>query len=417
MIERKITIGLITSTEFCNSIKNIWDLNLFESPTAKLILSWTWEYYLKFKKAPSKEIETIFYSKLKTIKIGKEIADEIEKDILPGLSDEFTKEEFNLDYLIEETEKYFSERHLQIFHENVEALTKAGKLEEAEKLVREYKPLSKTGKLSKYMTCLDKLEKQNTPSPTTLLSPWLKEGQITIIYANYGVGKSLLSILVGYLCGLREYDKDEASIGEWFVKTPTGCLYIDGELGEKEMGNRIKQYKWVGEQPKSKWMQIFSIPDYQIKTEDMFYLGNRKNQLEIVTWLMEHPNYKLIILDSVSTLFGLLNENDNSEWGNKVNPFLRDLRALNVACILLHHSGKNAKTGLRGASAMGAMAENIFKLQNHPSINADAGEAWFTLIKEKQRSGGKQFKNFSIHFFQNEEKTETSWEITRNTEV
>ena len=414
MIERKITIGLITSTEFCDKISKIWDISLFESSTAKLILSWSWEYYLKFKKAPFKEIETIFYLKLKETKIGKEIADEIENDILPSLSNEFTEEEFNLDYLVEETEKYFNDRHLQIFHESVEALRKANKKEEAEKLIREYKSHTRIGKLAKYISTVAKLKKNETPSPTILMSPWLKEGQITIIYANYGVGKSLLSLLVAYMCGLKEFDTNDCEIAEWFVKTPTGCLYVDGELGEKEMVERVSQYEWLGTQHRDHKMQILSIPDYQIKTEDVFYLGQRKNQLELVTWLKDHPTYKLIILDSASTLFGLENENDNSEWGNKVNPFLRDLRALNVACLLLHHSGKSAKTGLRGASAMGAMAQNIFKLEPHEKYNVDNGEAWFTLKKDKQRSGGKQFKTFSIHFSQNEEKTETSWEITEN---
>jgi hypothetical protein len=69
-----------------------------------------------------------------------------------------------------------------------------------------------------------------------------------------------------------------------------------------------------------------------------------------------------------------------------------------VACLLLHHSGKSSKTGLRGASAMGAMAQNIFKLEPHEKYNVDNGEAWFVLKKDKQRSGGKQFKTFSIHF-------------------
>jgi len=110
-------------------------------------------------------------------------------------------------------------------------------------------------------------------------------------------------------------------------------------------------------------------------------------------------------------LFGLENENDNSEWNNKVNPFIRDLRALGVACILLHHSGKDSKRGLRGASAMGAMAHNIFRLFVPKEKDPDEGEAMFTLTKDKQRAKGFLFKSFSLHFTQNEDQTETHWEI------
>jgi hypothetical protein len=118
------------------------------------------------------------------------------------------------------------------------------------------------------------------------------------------------------------------------------------------------------------------------------------------------------VLDSVSTLFGLEDENNNSEWNNKVNPFLRDLRALGVACFLLHHSGKDGRKGLRGASAMSAMANNIFRIANHPKKSDDAGEAWFVLGKDKQRTGGFMFKTFGMHFYQTADGKETRWDIT-----
>jgi RecA-family ATPase len=144
----------------------------------------------------------------------------------------------------------------------------------------------------------------------------------------------------------------------------------------------------------------------------MFYLSTRVNQKKIITWLTEHPTYKLVVLDSAGTLFGLEEENSNSEWNLKIQPFLRDLRALGVACILLHHAGKDGKKGLRGASAMGAMAHCIFRLTNHPDKSNEEGEAWFTLTIDKQRAAGFSFRKFSLHYIRNVDKTETNWEIT-----
>jgi RecA-family ATPase len=149
-----------------------------------------------------------------------------------------------------------------------------------------------------------------------------------------------------------------------------------------------------------------------METQDTFYLSERKNQLKIIKWLKEHETYKLIVLDSASTLFGLVEENDNSEWNSKINPFLRDLRALGIACLLLHHSGKDAKKGLRGASAMGAMAHYIFRLTNHGDKNTEDGEAWFVISTDKQRAGGFSFNRFSLHYYQEENETETHWEVT-----
>src|SRR5690606_36453706 len=141
MIERKIIIGVITSTEYIKSIQNIWSIELLESPTARRIAGWCREYYDKYQKAPKKDIEIIFATKLKSGKLSKEISDEINDDILPGLSSEYVKEVFNVDALVEDTKKHFEDRHLAIHTETIEVFRTSGQIDEANKLAIEYKPL------------------------------------------------------------------------------------------------------------------------------------------------------------------------------------------------------------------------------------------------------------------------------------
>jgi len=414
MEERKIIIGIISSTEYIQQIQTIWNILLLESSSARKLATWVMEYYTQFQHAPGRDIEGIFYQKVKAHKIPKDEAEDIE-EILQSLSDE-AEAEINVDYLVDLTMKYFDERSLHQYKDNIEQLLTTGKLEEAKKLASEYKVNFSNPKtdLNQFILSVLEIRKHKRDQPRLLLKPWLREGQTTIIYANYGVGKSLLTLTVAYILGLKDFETEEAEIGKWQVKHQTGCLYVDGELGEQEMEERISQFEWLGVQQSKYRMRILSIPEYQIATEDQFYLSNRINQLKIIQWLREHPNYKLIVLDSASTLFGLVEENDNSEWSNKINPFLRDLRALNVACLMLHHAGKEKSKGLRGASAMGAMAHNIFKLFDHNSKNTEEGEAWFTITTDKQRSRGFSFKIFSLRYTQENNDTETHWEVTDN---
>ena len=415
-MERQIIISAIVSTEYLQQIKPIWDMQYIESATAKRIAMWIWEYFDKYNEAPKRNIESIFYAKLQDNKLPKEIGEEIEEDILPGLSDEYENSEFNLEYILAETQKYFKQRKLSILSKNIENLTAAGEVADAEKLIGEFTTVQLSAhKFDNFILTADQIRKKDRVVCKTLMKPWLKEGQLTIIYGNFGSGKSLLTICVAYLLGLKNYDDEECEVAEWIVKNPTGCLYIDGELGELEMEERIKQFEWLGKQQPKYKMRILSVPEYQLETEDMLYLSVRENQQKIITWLKHRPTYKLVVLDSASTLFGLEDENSNSEWSNKINPFIRDLRTLNVACILLHHAGKTGKKGLRGASAMGAMAHNLFRLDNHDGKNMDRGEAWFVLDKEKQRAAGYSFKKFALKFIQNEEMTETHWKLTDNT--
>ena len=413
MIERKIIISFITSTEFHKNLQGIWNSTLFESSTAKIISTWCQEYFDKYHKAPGKTLESIFYKKVKQ-GLQKDLAEEIEQDILPGLSEEYTEEELGVEYMTEQAIAYFSERKLLQHADQIRKLVENNKLRDAEKLVLSYKLIDDPkAKLSNHILSVEEIRNKKIEKPLLLMSPFLRKGQTTIIYAGYGVGKSLLSISIAYLLGLKNYAGKEQELGPFQVKNPTGCLYLDGEIGEQEMDERIKQFEWLGRQHTNHKMKILSVPEYQFATEDTFTLATRANQLKVIQWLKDNRTYGLIVLDSVSTLFGLVEENDNSEWSNKVNPFLRDLRALGVACLLLHHAGKDSKRGLRGASAMGAMAHNIFKLSDHPDKDMDEGEAWFVISKDKTRGSGFNFKTFGIHYYQNEDQSETHWDITK----
>jgi len=229
MIERKILIGLITSTEFCQKIREYWNIHLMETAIAKRIASWCWEYFNKYNKAPGREIETIYHSKLKTDRLQPELAEEIENDFLPGLSKEYENSDFNLDLLLTETEKHFNEVHLKKHTEGIQALLEKGETDKAEKLAAEFKPLGFVSEsLNTHIRTIGQIRKIDRKKPTLLMKPWLREGQIYILYGPPGSGKTWLAMAIGYLLGVRNFDRSECQIGNWQVKNPTGCLYMMG---------------------------------------------------------------------------------------------------------------------------------------------------------------------------------------------
>jgi len=150
MIERKIIIGLITSTDYLKKIRPIWDSMLIESSTARMLAGWAISHFDKYGKAANKEMETIFFQKAKE-GLDKDIAEEIEEDILPDLSDEFVNEDFDLDYLVSETYGYLKSRQLLQLSEQINNLLDKGKgnfeerLKEAEELRANFKPINSAG--------------------------------------------------------------------------------------------------------------------------------------------------------------------------------------------------------------------------------------------------------------------------------
>ena len=141
MIERKIIIGLIVSTDFLQQVRHMWDAHLLESVTARRMAGWCWEYFERYNRAPMQDIEGIFYAKLKDGGVGKDVAEEIEQDILPKLSEEFAEGGFNLQYTLDETYKYLRERRVLRHAERLEGLLAEGEVDEAEKTACEYHPI------------------------------------------------------------------------------------------------------------------------------------------------------------------------------------------------------------------------------------------------------------------------------------
>jgi len=141
-IERSIVIGLIVSDDFARRIRNRWDDRYLKSNTARQIAGWCLEYFDKYEKVPYRDIEAIYYDKLDSGKLSKDLAEEIEEEILPSLDEEYEDHPFNSNYLYDKTVNYFRARDLELHNEEIADLLNEGETEEAETKASTYKPKS-----------------------------------------------------------------------------------------------------------------------------------------------------------------------------------------------------------------------------------------------------------------------------------
>jgi len=131
MIERKIIIGLITSTDYIRQVIPILEIPLLKTQVSKLIAQWSIEYYEQYKKAPKRQIELIFAKKVKE-GLQEDLVEEIEEDILPALSEEYDEEGIDVPPLYDATLEYMQQnKFLQLSEELDVLLTdKKGDLKE-----------------------------------------------------------------------------------------------------------------------------------------------------------------------------------------------------------------------------------------------------------------------------------------------
>jgi hypothetical protein len=107
---------------------------------AKRIATWCIEYFDKYQEAPNKNLEGIYFSKMGSL--PKDMAEEIEQEILPSLSEESTKTETDLEYLINQTKFHFASKHLEIHTDKITDLLKNGDLDAATALARSFKGIT-----------------------------------------------------------------------------------------------------------------------------------------------------------------------------------------------------------------------------------------------------------------------------------
>ena len=190
------------------------------------------------------------------------------------------------------------------------------------------------------MSVADFMKKQITPK-TYIVDPWLKQGDLALISAHRGVGKTWLALSVAKTA-TRDF-----SFGKWKNGTLTGCLYIDGEMAEYELQERLIDLHM--ESPKAEaTFKLISADNMRSLDRAVPNLINQRWRESISTYLKNHPDIQLLIIDNLASLTPGLDENVKKDW-NPINQWLLKLRSSGIAVIMVHHTGKDGHQ--RGTSA------------------------------------------------------------------
>lgn len=137
-IERRICVGLIVSTEYVQRISSVLDVSLLETQAAKTLATWVLDYYGKYNRAPNKDIQGIYEEKRQFL--AKDDSESI-AHVLESLSEEYEREQFNVDYLLDQTREYVQLRHLAEHAEQIQSRLEQGEVKDAEAVAATYIPI------------------------------------------------------------------------------------------------------------------------------------------------------------------------------------------------------------------------------------------------------------------------------------
>lgn len=140
--EKQVLTGLIVSDKLLNIVGNILEPSLFDLEVSKTVVKWVKDYYEKYKKAPSKVIESIY--SVKKDELEEEVSDDI-ATFLSTLSKEFVENPPNEDYLIDISKEYLRKQNHVKSAVEVMKMAEAGlTVQEIEERVKKRDALNKT---------------------------------------------------------------------------------------------------------------------------------------------------------------------------------------------------------------------------------------------------------------------------------
>jgi hypothetical protein len=215
------------------------------------------------------------------------------------------------------------------------------------------------------------------PRPS-LMGAWMKEGDLGMIYAARGVGKTWLSMMLAHALA------EGRGLGEWEAgeQGPGVVVYVDGEMNLADTVAREQQMKAMGFQS----VNLTFLHHEQLPEGRHLNLAD-VGQQEALLAEAKARGAKAVVLDNISCLFRDVDENDNNEW-EKVSPWLLSFRRAGVAVVLIHHEGRNGG-GARGASRREDMMHWVIRLEGNSVTTGDDGASFSSSFTKCRNCPGR----------------------------
>lgn len=196
------------------------------------------------------------------------------------------------------------------------------------------------------------------PRRDHLLFPWLREGESALLWAQTGVGKTMLAVTLALaVSGGGEF------LG-WRSETPRPVLYCDGEMHAEDLRDRLRHLAetvaGIDAEAAGRNLHVLSRQHQGDAARTFPDIASQDGQ-EVIVSTARGCGAALVILDNFSTLAEIADENDAAAM-SPVLSFLLRLKAAGIACILVHHSGKSGDS-FRGSSKLATTFEAIIGLK------------------------------------------------------
>ena len=209
------------------------------------------------------------------------------------------------------------------------------------------------------------------PPREMILTPFLPSQGLVMLFAARGIGKTHLSLGIGYAVA------SGGTFLRWTAPKARRVLFIDGEMPATTMQERLAAIVAGSDKEPSdpSYLRIITPDRQEAGIPDLSTSGGQAS----VEAVLGHT--ELLILDNLSSLFRSGRENEAEGWV-PVQAWLLSLRRRGISVLFVHHAGKQGRQ--RGTSYREDVLDTIVSLRHPGDYQASEG-ARFEVHYEKSR--------------------------------
>jgi len=220
------------------------------------------------------------------------------------------------------------------------------------------------------------------PERKMILDPIIPSQGLSLLYSKRGVGKTFLSLAIGYAVA------SGVSFLRWKSVAPVKVLYVDGEMPANLMQERIdKLVKGFG-------VDLHDPSYFRLITPDLQEEGIADISTEYGQMLLEKAigqDTGLLILDNLSTLAPSMQENEADAWA-PIQTWILKLRKMGLSVLLVHHAGKSGRQ--RGTSRREDALDSVIMLKHSDSYGLSEGASFEVHIEKARGFFGEDAEPF-----------------------
>jgi KaiC/GvpD/RAD55 family RecA-like ATPase len=220
------------------------------------------------------------------------------------------------------------------------------------------------------------------PPREYVIDPWLRNGEVALVWAASGLGKTMLtlSLAIAMAGGGR--------IWNWSCPRPRKVLIIDGEMNIQDLKDRIELLSklavdGIDHEALNQNLHIIARQD-QDPDHDFYDITKEETQ-KAIRERCSREAFEVLIIDNLSTVADSLQDENEATAFRSVQSFLLQMKAMNLTTFLVHHARKSGDEP-RGSTGLLTVFEVAIGLK--PSNLSVPGKASFTLSFGKFRSKG-----------------------------